>query len=151
MRGNGGDERAWNVTVRIYAGVIPMSPDGRIALQERDDRPDVVNPGRVTTFGGLAEGNESPLEAARRELHEELGITATAGQLADVAVLEKTEDDGSPTRCVIYSLRVPDLTVLQVAEGVGALVGLPAELLADPRLTEVCSRAVRALSEPVST
>ena len=47
--------------MRTYAGVILVDPDGRIALQERDDRPDVVNPGRVTTFGGLAERAETPV------------------------------------------------------------------------------------------
>lgn len=136
--------------MRIYAGVVPVAPDGQIALQERDDRPDVVNPGMVTTFGGLAEGAESSLDAACRELHEELGLTAAPAELVEILVRDKVDHDGRGTRCVIYSLAVPGVTGLVVAEGTGALVGRPAVLLADPRLTPTCALAVRALlADPV--
>jgi len=134
--------------MRTYAGVILVDPDGRIALQERDDRPDVVNPGRVTTFGGLAESAETPVAAACRELHEELGITVVAEQLAEIMVRAKIDHDGLTTRCVVYSLAVPDVDRLQVAEGTGALVGPPARVLSDSRLTETCALAVRALPRP---
>ena len=59
-----------------YQGVsaIPVNPQGKILLQQRDDRPDLVFPGCWTTFGGAIEAGETPDEAMRRELLEETGL-----------------------------------------------------------------------------
>lgn len=59
-----------------YRGVsaIPINPDGKILLQQRDDRPDLLYPGHWTTFGGAIEGDETPDEAMRRELWEEIEL-----------------------------------------------------------------------------
>jgi 8-oxo-dGTP diphosphatase len=47
---------------------IPVNPQGKILLQQRDDRPDLRYPGCWTTFGGAIEDGETPIEAMRREL-----------------------------------------------------------------------------------
>ena len=54
--------------------VAILVADGRYALQHRDDRPDIAWPGHWGLFGGTIEPGESPAEAVRRELHEELGL-----------------------------------------------------------------------------
>src|SRR5580700_11474393 len=54
-----------------YAGVLLETEDGRIIGQQRDDKPDIDNPGRVGTFGGTVEASEDPQEAAWRELVKE--------------------------------------------------------------------------------
>jgi len=46
----------------------------RYIFQHRDDRPDIASPGLYAGFGGAIEGDESPLEGARRELSEETTI-----------------------------------------------------------------------------
>lgn len=54
-----------------YAGVILITESGRVIGQQRDDKPDIDNPAKISPFGGLVEGSESFLEAAYRELVEE--------------------------------------------------------------------------------
>lgn len=133
--------------MRIYAGAIPHSHSAAlIALQERDYRPGVANPGLVTTFGGLAEGAETAAEAALREIREELGLMASEHDLQELLTHDKIDHDGRSTRCVIYVISVPDVRELTVWEGTGALVGSPIVLLKDSRLTPVCVRAVNAFT-----
>jgi 8-oxo-dGTP pyrophosphatase MutT (NUDIX family) len=60
----------------LYHGVsaIPVNAQGKILLQQRDDRPDLLFPGFWTTFGGAIEEGETPEEAMRRELLEEIEL-----------------------------------------------------------------------------
>src|SRR4051812_3635422 len=51
-----------------------VSEDGRYLVQHRDDKPEIWFPGHWGLFGGAVEPDESPEEALRRELSEELGI-----------------------------------------------------------------------------
>jgi 8-oxo-dGTP diphosphatase len=53
---------------------IPVNGEGEILLQQRDDRPDLNYPGYWTTFGGKVEDGETPDEAMRRELLEEIEL-----------------------------------------------------------------------------
>ncbi len=53
---------------------IPINSEGKILLQQRDDRPDLSFPGCWTTFGGKVEDGETPNEAMRRELLEEIEL-----------------------------------------------------------------------------
>lgn len=53
---------------RVSADVIFRDEAGRILLVDPSYKPDWDLP------GGMAEANEPPLEAARREVHEELGL-----------------------------------------------------------------------------
>jgi 8-oxo-dGTP pyrophosphatase MutT (NUDIX family) len=53
---------------------IPLNPEGKILLQQRDDRPDLVYAGCWTTFGGKVEDGETPDEAIKRELMEEIEL-----------------------------------------------------------------------------
>lgn len=72
------DPEAWNAYLaegnrtqprkRVAADVIFRDEAGRILLVDPNYKPDWDLP------GGMAEANEPPLEAARREVREELGI-----------------------------------------------------------------------------
>ncbi|MBL8146301.1 MAG: NUDIX domain-containing protein [Anaerolineae bacterium] len=59
---------------RHVVSAILWTDDGRVLLQQRDDRQDLRFPGYWTLFGGLVEEGESPDEAIERELMEELGL-----------------------------------------------------------------------------
>lgn len=63
-------------TIRRHdvCGVILYSDDGRVLLQQRDDKPTIPYPGCWTFFGGALEAGETPDEAIRRELLEELSL-----------------------------------------------------------------------------
>ncbi len=51
--------------------IIPYY-ENKFLMQLRDDKPNVVFPGQWGFFGGEIENNETPLEAAIRELYEEI-------------------------------------------------------------------------------
>ncbi|WP_410677050.1 NUDIX domain-containing protein [Amycolatopsis sp. cmx-4-68] len=133
--------------MRTYAGVVVVGADGRVALQIRDDVPWIANPGMITTFGGLAEGDETPRAAAVRELGEELGIVPDAADLIELARQDKRETDGDLTHCVLYQLSVSTVAGLRTHEGAGVLVGPHREVLLDTRLTPTCRVAVEAFAE----
>jgi 8-oxo-dGTP diphosphatase len=59
---------------RDVCGVILYTDDGRVLLQQRDDKPTIPYPGCWTFFGGALEAGETPDEAIRRELLEELNL-----------------------------------------------------------------------------
>lgn len=69
------------------AAVIRRS-DGRFLMQLRDHRPDIWYPGAWGCFGGALDAHESPVEALRRELREELEF-----ELRDAVPISRFEFD----------------------------------------------------------
>jgi 8-oxo-dGTP diphosphatase len=67
------DEEGARVTTTAGAMALVISPSG-IVLHLRDDKPWIPHPGRWSFFGGAVEDGESPIEALRRELEEEIGL-----------------------------------------------------------------------------
>lgn len=61
------------VVVDAAAAVIRVE-DGRYLMQLRNRRPDIWYPGCWGCFGGATDPGESPLDALRRELLEELEL-----------------------------------------------------------------------------
>lgn len=55
---------------------IVLDAAGRVLLNLRDDKPEILYPNHWAILGGEAELGESPQRAARRELREEVGLTA---------------------------------------------------------------------------
>ncbi|MBL8133685.1 MAG: tryptophan synthase subunit alpha [Anaerolineae bacterium] len=53
---------------------LPVTPTGEVLLQQRDHAPGIAYPGAWTIFGGAVEADETPDEAIRRELIEELEL-----------------------------------------------------------------------------
>jgi len=57
---------------RPQCGLILENSEGKILLQLRDDKSNLPYPGCWGTFGGQIEEGETPEEAIRREIKEEL-------------------------------------------------------------------------------
>jgi 8-oxo-dGTP pyrophosphatase MutT (NUDIX family) len=121
------------------AAVFLLTTDHRLVLQLRDNKPDILNPGMITPFGGAAEPGESPVECALRELAEETGIEAQAEDLHRLDAVSQVDFRGHPTAAVFFLLRHIDPDPLVVTEG-RAIVLSFGEAAADPRLTENCRR-----------
>lgn len=131
---------------RIYSGVIPRSESGIIVVQLRDSGKDIANSDRITTFGGSADSiSESPRDVAVREAHEELGLLTSTEALEPLCVIDKTEEDGSPTRCFYYLVEDVDLAELRLNEGAAIISGSPDEIVLDARLTTTCRSAIEQL------
>jgi 8-oxo-dGTP pyrophosphatase MutT (NUDIX family) len=119
------------------AAVFMLTRDDRLALQLRDDKPDIHHPNMITAFGGAAEPGETPVECALRELAEETGIQARAGDLTRLGAVSKVDFRGHPTASVFFLLTGVDPDGLVITEGSMILLSF-AEAAIDPRLTENC-------------
>ena len=59
------------------AGVFIEDDAGQLVLQLRDDIPTISHPSHWSIWGGRVEEGESPIEAAAREVREELTLNVT--------------------------------------------------------------------------
>ena len=78
--------------------------EDRVLLQLRDDIPDIPWPGMWGTFGGQIEVGETPLEAIKREIREELSY-----EIPEPEYFGTFPFDGY--NIYMYRLVVPDLTL----------------------------------------
>ena len=122
--------------VRHAAGVIPVRPGGAILLMLRDDRPDIGSPNRWSTLGGYLEAGETPLQAAKREVEEEVGQRA-------IRLLPFGFVDGP-------SLRAPEVTVRSHMFGVRVTWTLDDLVLGEGQLVEWFTPP-QALTQPLAT
>lgn len=95
------------------AGVI-LYRGGRVLLQHRDDRPDIRWPGAWAIFGGHVEPGETPEEAARREIEEEVGL-----RLPGPLALVYHGDDGDRERFMFAAPLACEPEELTLGEGQG--------------------------------
>jgi ADP-ribose pyrophosphatase YjhB (NUDIX family) len=93
------DPAAWNAYLakgnakqarkRVSADAIVRDSSGRILLVDPTYKPDWDLP------GGMAEANEPPADAVRRELREELGLGIQVGALLSVSIGSHPTDPGT--------------------------------------------------------
>lgn len=95
------------------AGVL-LHQGGRVLLQHRDNRPDIVYPNTWAIFGGHLEPGEDPELGARREVEEELGL-----RLEGPLELLYSDDDGDRHRTFYAAALEVPLDRLTLTEGQG--------------------------------
>lgn len=66
-----------------YVGIILKEGD-KFLIQLRDNKREIANPERWGLFGGGIEGNESPREAIKREIEEELCLELKDNKLREI-------------------------------------------------------------------
>jgi 8-oxo-dGTP diphosphatase len=59
---------------REVAAALIIDTRGRFLLQQRDNVPGILFPGKIGLFGGHREGNETFLECVVREVNEEISL-----------------------------------------------------------------------------
>ena len=89
--------RAENLLHRSVAVIVTTS-DGRLVVQRRSDEKDLFPGWWDIGAGGVITAGESPDDAARRELHEELGIEAAP----EFVTTGRHDDDHARELCHIY-------------------------------------------------
>jgi 8-oxo-dGTP diphosphatase len=108
--------------VRRFAGALLFDTDGNLLLQQRDNIPGIIHPGRISLFGGHQEPGESPLECVVREVHEELSFFVSADRFEHIGTYD--DDDGGQTR-VIELFTAAGLPAARLAVTEGALMIVP--------------------------
>ncbi|HSX14457.1 MAG TPA: NUDIX domain-containing protein [Candidatus Saccharimonadales bacterium] len=103
------------------AGIIfHIKPTDQLMFFLRDDRPDISCPGMIDIIGGHLEGDESPEEAARREVGEELKDKDTGQSfVASDIKLFKTWVDDRPGEHNVFVAELDSVPNLRTDEGQG--------------------------------
>lgn len=106
--------------MKMVAQILLVSNTGSLLMQRRDDKPGIANPGKITAFGGMAEGDETPRQAALRELEEETNLRPPADALRPFATFKKhVPGQDAPDEIHYFILEDIDAASLQVFEGQG--------------------------------
>ncbi|MHC4047720.1 NUDIX domain-containing protein [Bradyrhizobium sp. 23AC] len=104
---------------REAAAAILFAQDGRLLLQQRDNIPGILHPGKVGLFGGHREGNEAFLDCIVREVYEEIGCRLPASSFQHLASRHGPDPDvpGGVVHGEIFVARNIPLDRLMVCEG----------------------------------
>jgi 8-oxo-dGTP pyrophosphatase MutT (NUDIX family) len=129
---------------------ILIDTSGNLLLQQRDDIPGILQPGKIGLFGGHCEGNETGLQCAVREIAEETSRPVAAERFEPLAHYdgEDMEIDGDGRLvCDAYVIRGIPSEKLVITEG-SLLVVRPEEIAAlESKLTPLARFALHELNK----
>ena len=115
-------------------GGVVLYTGRKVLLQKRDHQPERY-PGYLALFGGQIESDESPEEAAVREVKEELGLDLDIGSLRPLGTIEVLREGYNATLLFFTAPLLVDLGELKLGEGDGFAGSAPLSPIA-PSLTE---------------
>lgn len=135
-----------------FAAALITDQHGRYLLQLRDDKPDILHPGAWGLFGGGIEPGETPDQAVRRELTEEIGLVPSAPEFfRDITI--PTRIGAGPIRVrgvAVFAFTIAAELVASLAqtEGQGRTLWPPALLLLEARVAISARLAVGLHAQP---
>ena len=97
--------------------VVLWDRDGNLILQHRDNKPAIAQPDKITFFGGGIGDGEQPIEAAIREMKEELMLSLKQEDLKFIDIHESGFETIS-----VYETKNVDRQKLNLQEGQGIVV-----------------------------
>lgn len=129
---------------REVAAALIIDTRGRFLLQQRDNVPGILFPGKIGLFGGHREGDETFLECAVREVHEEISCFIPAERFEHLASFRGPDPSiaGGTLWRELYLIRDVPVEHLRVTEGslfVAEMKDVPALL---PRLAPSAHDAI---------
>lgn len=118
------------------AAALIVTADERYLMQLRDEKPGIFFPGWWGCFGGAVEPGESPQEAIRRELDEEVGWRpARVEPFATLGLDFSFAGHGVlPRHFFVAGVDEAEVAGMRLAEGRNLALIPGAELLAMPRV-----------------
>ena len=116
--------------LREIACAILIDTSGQFLLQQRDDVAGILYPGKVALFGGHREGDETFLQCAVREVHEEISHFVPAERFEHLASFTggDIEIEGGSVHAEFFVVRDIPSAGLIVTEG-SLLVNQPNEII----------------------
>lgn len=106
--------------VRKIGCAILIDTGGNLLLQQRDDIPGILQPGKIGLFGGHCENNETNLQCAVREIAEETSRPVAAEKFELLARYDgkdmEIERDGL-LDCEVFIVRDIPAEKLVITEG----------------------------------
>jgi 8-oxo-dGTP pyrophosphatase MutT (NUDIX family) len=130
--------RADDPFARHYAGVLLRDTQARFVLHGRSRGATR----EISTFGGVVEHGEPPVDAAVRELQEEARLDVPSSRLALIGTYAKVERDGSLTLCWYFLTDEPSQGSAQLSEDEFIERLTPSSALSDPRVTLAARTAI---------
>lgn len=124
--------------MQLYSGFLLKTIDNKLLLQQRDNKPDMVNPGMIAIFGGTAEKNESPVDCAKREAFEELGLSLNNKELKLFEIYHTTIPNIGEVKSHIFLIENVNQNDLHLHEGKSIFVLDPNQDITQLNLTPVC-------------
>ncbi len=133
---------------REFAAAVIFDKSDRLLLQLRDNKPDILCPGKIGLFGGHREGHETFLECVAREIHEELSyfIPPMQFQLIAQRCGPDSEVPGGSVRAEFFVARDVPVDQIVVTEGALKIVERSALFAIASELTPHALFALRALA-----
>lgn len=130
---------------REIAFAIVIDKQGHLLLQQRDDIPGIIAPGKIGFFGGHREGDETFLQCVVRELHEETSIHLPADRFEHFKIYRGPDLEVSGGTMNAEGFIVRDVPVGEVSVTEGSLFiakreEIPALM---PRITSLAQLALR--------
>jgi 8-oxo-dGTP diphosphatase len=102
--------------LRNFACAVLIDTQGRFLLQQRDNIPGIVQPGKIGLFGGQREDDETYLQCIVREMHEELTYFLPAERFKQFGTYDATET-GTVIHGEFYVVRDVPVERLTITEG----------------------------------
>jgi 8-oxo-dGTP pyrophosphatase MutT (NUDIX family) len=130
---------------KFAVNAILISTHGEVILQERDNKPGIVNPGLWCLFGGTLKEGETKWKGLRRELYEELELTYLGEQVEFFKTYKKTvEKDGIEKIIDIYVIKNIDIRKLVLHEGKSLIIDWPENILKNmDKITRISGLALQ--------
>jgi len=120
-----------------------ITPNGKIVLQQRDTNPNIVNPGKITMFGGTIKTSDSPETGLKRELFEELELNIDNFEVKKLNTFLKTKElDGTDYIIHVFLVKNVDLDKLKLHEGAEFVCDTAENLLKNPKITRITKLAL---------
>jgi 8-oxo-dGTP pyrophosphatase MutT (NUDIX family) len=135
----------------IGAHAILLSRDNKIILQQRDNNPQIVNPGLISIFGGTLKASDNIEEGLKRELLEELELNTSDLSISKLGIYYKTKEiDGTDFEIHIFVIKNIDINKLKLHEGKGFFHDTIENALKNEKLTRITRLALEDLNQSIS-
>jgi 8-oxo-dGTP diphosphatase len=130
--------------MKVWTSILPITTEGQWVLQHRDNLSTIVDPDKISLFGGHLDPGETPLDCVLRETREELGLQLHSGDVEFVRTFDRVDDDITTGRIYFYVVRGVNAEALVLGEGQALVILSPTVDLSEPRFAEVCREMLTA-------